>query len=112
MFKGDFFEVIDIVCKNVEIFKCFGGFLIGNLWVKLINVVDFVKCGLVVEGDDLFKVVVDCLVVDGVDILYIIGGDDINIIVVDLVVYLVENNYGFIVVGLLKIIDNDVVLIC
>ena len=55
-----------------------GGSPIGNSRVKLTNVADCVKRGLVKEGEDPLKVAADQLVKDGVDVLHTIGGDDTN----------------------------------
>ena len=85
-----------------------GGSPIGNSRVKLTNVKDCVKRGLVQEGQDPLKVAADQLVKDGVDVIHTIGGDDTNTTAADLAKYLAENNYPLIVVGLPKTIDNDV----
>jgi pyrophosphate--fructose-6-phosphate 1-phosphotransferase len=82
--------------------------LIGNSRVKLTNVKDCVKRGLVKEGQDPQKVAADQLVKDGVDILHTIGGDDTNTAAADLAAFLANNNYGLTVIGLPKTVDNDV----
>jgi pyrophosphate--fructose-6-phosphate 1-phosphotransferase len=86
-----------------------GGSPIGNSRVKLTNVADAVKRGLVQEGQDPLQVAADQLVADGVDVLHTIGGDDTNTTAADLAAYLKFNNYELTVVGLPKTIDNDVV---
>lgn len=86
----------------------FGGSPIGNSRVKLTNVKDCVKRGLVKEGQDPQKVAADQLVKDGVDVLHTIGGDDTNTAAADLAKFLKENNYELTVIGLPKTIDNDV----
>jgi len=86
----------------------FGGSPIGNSRVKLTNVKDCVKRGLVKEGQDPQKVAADQLVKDGVDVLHTIGGDDTNTAAAELAAFLKENNYKLTVVGLPKTIDNDV----
>lgn len=86
----------------------FGGSAIGNSRVKLTNVKDCVKRGLVKEGEDPQKVAADRLVADGVDVLHTIGGDDTNTAAADLAAFLKENDYDLTVVGLPKTIDNDV----
>lgn len=86
----------------------FGGSAIGNSRVKLTNVKDCVKRGLVKEGQDPQKVAADQLVKDGVDVLHTIGGDDTNTAAADLAAFLKANNYDLTVVGLPKTIDNDV----
>ena len=85
-----------------------GGSPIGNSRVKLTNMKDCVKRGLVSEGQDPRQVAADQLVKDGVDVLHTIGGDDTNIAAADLATYLAKNNYGLTVIGLPKTIDNDV----
>ena len=85
-----------------------GGSPIGNSRVKLTNVKDCVKRGLVQEGQDPQKVAADQLIKDGVDILHTIGGDDTNTAAADLAAFLAKNNYGLSVIGLPKTIDNDV----
>ena len=85
-----------------------GGSPIGNSRVKLTNVKDCVKRGLVKEGQDPQKVAADQLVRDGVDVLHTIGGDDTNTAAADLAAFLARNNYGLTVLGLPKTIDNDV----
>ena len=96
------------VRKNALLLTQHGGSPIGNSRVKLTNVRDCVKRGLVKEGEDPLKVAADQLVKDGVDVLHTIGGDDTNTTAADLAAYLAKNNYKLIVVGLPKTIDNDV----
>ncbi len=86
----------------------YGGSPIGNSRVKLTNVADCVKRGLVSEGQDPLKVAADQLTADQVDVLHTIGGDDTNTTAADLAAYLHDNNYELTVVGLPKTIDNDV----
>lgn len=85
-----------------------GGSPIGNSRVKLTNVKDCLKRGLIREGQDPQKVAADQLVKDGVDVLHTIGGDDTNTAAADLAAFLAKNNYGLTVIGLPKTIDNDV----
>ena len=85
-----------------------GGSPIGNSRVKLTNVKDCEKRGLVKAGENPLKVAADQLVKDAVDVLHTIGGDDTNTTAADLAAYLKENNYDLTVVGLPKTIDNDV----
>jgi pyrophosphate--fructose-6-phosphate 1-phosphotransferase len=86
-----------------------GGSPIGNSRVKLTNVKDCVKRGLVREGQDPLQVAAEQLVRDGVNVLHTIGGDDTNTTAADLAAYLAKNNYQLTVIGLPKTIDNDVV---
>ncbi len=108
LLKGESIEVTDAVRKNALVLTKHGGSPIGNSRVKLTNVKDCVKRGLVKEGEDPLKVAADQLVKDGVDVLHTIGGDDTNTTAADLAAYLAKNNYPLIVVGLPKTIDNDV----
>jgi pyrophosphate--fructose-6-phosphate 1-phosphotransferase len=108
LLKGESIPVTDEVRKNALVLTLHGGSPIGNSRVKLTNVADCVKRGLVREGEDPLKVAADQLVKDGVDVLHTIGGDDTNTTAADLAAYLARNNYPLIVVGLPKTIDNDV----
>ena len=108
LLKGESMAVTPEVRKNALILTRHGGSPIGNSRVKLTNVKDCVKRGLVKEGEDPLKVAADQLVKDGVGVLHTIGGDDTNTTAADLAKYLADNNYPLIVVGLPKTIDNDV----
>ena len=87
----------------------FGGSPIGNSRVKLTNVKDCVKRGLVAEGQDPLHVAAEQLTKDGIDVLHTIGGDDTNTTAADLAAYLHGNGYELTVVGLPKTVDNDVI---
>jgi len=87
----------------------FGGSPIGNSRVKLTNVDDLVKRGLVGEGQEPLAVAADQLTRDGVDVLHTIGGDDTSTTAADLAAYLERHGYDLTVVGLPKTIDNDVI---
>ena len=87
----------------------FGGSPIGNSRVKLTNVDDCVKRGLVKSGQNPLHVAAEQLSRDGVDVLHTIGGDDTNGTAADLAAYLRSNGYQLTVVGLPKTIDNDVI---
>ena len=108
LLKGESIKVTDEVRKNALLLTQHGGSPIGNSRVKLTNVADCVKRGLVKEGEDPLKVAADQLVKDGVDVLHTIGGDDTNTTAADLADYLAKNGYQLTVVGLPKTIDNDV----
>ncbi|GAA1769053.1 pyrophosphate--fructose-6-phosphate 1-phosphotransferase [Nocardioides hankookensis] len=95
--------------ERAHLLHDFGGSPIGNSRVKLTNVKDCVKRGLVAEGQDPLHVAAEQLTKDGVDVLHTIGGDDTNTTAADLAAYLHENGYELTVVGLPKTIDNDVV---
>ena len=86
-----------------------GGSPIGNSRVKLTNVKDCVKRGLVQEDQNPLHVAAEQLVKDGITILHTIGGDDTNTTAADLAAYLATNNYNLTVVGLPKTVDNDVI---
>jgi len=87
----------------------FGGSAIGNSRVKLTNVDDCVRRGLVQEGEIPLEVAAERLQEDGVEILHTIGGDDTNTTAADLAEYLEDHDYDLTVVGLPKTVDNDVV---
>ena len=108
LLEGRSVKVTPAVRKNIAALYTFGGSPIGNSRVKLTNVKDCVKRGLVKEGQDPQKVAAEQLVKDGVDVLHTIGGDDTNTAAADLAAYLAKNNYALTVVGLPKTIDNDV----
>jgi pyrophosphate--fructose-6-phosphate 1-phosphotransferase len=105
---GDSYTITPDARANAAVLHRFGGSPIGNSRVKLTNVKDCVKRGLVKEGEDPQKVAADQLVKDGVDILHTIGGDDTNTAAADLAAFLAKNNYGLTVIGLPKTVDNDV----
>ena len=85
-----------------------GGSPLGNSRVKLTNVDDCVKRGLVKAGQDPLAVAAKQLTEDGITILHTIGGDDTNTTAADLAAYLKKNDYALTVVGLPKTVDNDV----
>ena len=109
LLTGNSVEVTDEVRKKAPLLHRFGGSPIGNSRVKLTNVKDCVKRGLVQEGQDPLHVAAEQLERDGVDVLHTIGGDDTNGTAADLAAYLHEHGYELTVVGLPKTIDNDVV---
>lgn len=106
---GESLPVTDAVRKNASVLYKHGGSPIGNSRVKLTNVKDCVKRGLVKEGENPLEVAANQLTRDGVDVLHTIGGDDTNTTAADLAAFLAENNYELTVVGLPKTIDNDVI---
>ena len=105
---GDSYPVTPEIRAKAGLMHKFGGSPIGNSRVKLTNVKDCIKRGLVKEGQDPQKVAADQLIKDGVDILHTIGGDDTNTAAADLAAFLQRNNYGLTVIGLPKTVDNDV----
>ena len=106
---GDYYPVTAEVRANAALLQNFGGSAIGNSRVKLTNIKDCVKRGLVKEGEDPQKVAADQLIKDGVDVLHTIGGDDTNTAAADLAAFLAKNDYGLSVIGLPKTVDNDVI---
>ncbi len=106
---GEFVTITPEMRAEAGIFHRFGGSPIGNSRVKLTNVKDCVKRGLIPEGGNPLEAAAKQLTVDNVDVLHTIGGDDTNTTAADLAAYLAENDYELTVVGLPKTIDNDVI---
>lgn len=106
---GDSLRVSPVERAAAHVLLQHGGSPIGNSRVKLTNVKDCVKRGLVREGQNPLQVAAEQLVRDGVDVLHTIGGDDTNTTAADLAAFLAKNNYQLTVIGLPKTIDNDVV---
>jgi pyrophosphate--fructose-6-phosphate 1-phosphotransferase len=109
LLTGTSVEVTPEVRAEADRLHAFGGTPIGNSRVKLTNVKDCVKRGLISEGQDPLHVAAEQLSRDKVDVLHTIGGDDTNGTAADLAAYLRGNGYDLTVVGLPKTIDNDVV---
>jgi pyrophosphate--fructose-6-phosphate 1-phosphotransferase len=109
LLTGDRVEVTDEVRMAAGRLHAFGGSPIGNSRVKLTNVEDCVKRGLVKPGQDPLQVAAEQLSRDGIDVLHTIGGDDTNGTAAELAAYLRGNNYQLTVVGLPKTVDNDIV---
>ncbi|MBI2719447.1 MAG: pyrophosphate--fructose-6-phosphate 1-phosphotransferase [Rhizobiales bacterium] len=109
LLQGKSIAVTPEVRAHAHVLHAHGGSPLGNSRVKLTNVADCVKRGLVKEGEDPLTVAANQLVKDGITILHTIGGDDTNTTAADLAAYLAKNNYGLTVVGLPKTIDNDVI---
>ena len=105
---GDSIDISPAIRSQAHLLQAFGGSPIGNSRVKLTNIEDCVKRGLVAPGQDPQQVAADQLIADGVDVLHTVGGDDTNTAAADLATFLAKNNYGLGVVGLPKTIDNDV----
>jgi pyrophosphate--fructose-6-phosphate 1-phosphotransferase len=106
---GRSIEVTPEARAQAHVLHKHGGSPIGNSRVKLTNVDNCVKRGLIKEGENPLKVAADQLVRDGVTILHTIGGDDTNTMAAALAAFLHENGYELTVVGLPKTVDNDVV---
>jgi pyrophosphate--fructose-6-phosphate 1-phosphotransferase len=109
LLTGNSVEVTPDVRANAHRLHAFGGSPIGNSRVKLTNVKDCEKRGLIQAGQDPLHVAAEQLRRDGVDVLHTIGGDDTNGTAADLAAYLRSNGYELTVVGLPKTIDNDVI---
>ena len=109
LLQGNSIPVTPEVRRRAHVLHEHGGTPLGNSRVKLTNVADCVKRGLVKEGEEPLKVAASQLVKDGITILHTIGGDDTNTTAADLAAYLAANGYGLTVVGLPKTIDNDVI---
>jgi pyrophosphate--fructose-6-phosphate 1-phosphotransferase len=105
---GESIPVDAKIRKKAAVLHKHGGSPIGNSRVKLTNVKDCVKRGLVKKGQNPLEVAAKQLVKDGVDVLHTVGGDDTNTTAADLAAYLKDNSYDLTVVGLPKTIDNDV----
>ena len=108
LLKGESYLFPQSVRDHFERFYEFGGSPIGNSRVKLTNVEDCTRKGLVEEGQLPLEVAAERLKADKVDVLHTIGGDDTNTTAADLSAYLHEHGYDLTVVGLPKTIDNDV----
>lgn len=105
---GDSIKVTPEIRAKAHVLHRHGGSPIGNSRVKLTNVKDCLRRGLVQEGQNPQQVAADQLVRDGVDVLHTIGGDDTNTAAADLAAFLQRNSYALTVIGLPKTIDNDV----
>jgi pyrophosphate--fructose-6-phosphate 1-phosphotransferase len=109
LLTGTSVKVTDEVRATAGRLHAFGGSPIGNSRVKLTNVDDCVRRGLVQPGQNPLHVAAEQLSRDGVDVLHTIGGDDTNGTAADLAAYLGSNGHQLTVVGLPKTIDNDIV---
>lgn len=109
LLTGRSVEVTTEVRAAASRLHAFGGSPIGNSRVRLTNVDDCVKRGLVEPGQDPLQLAAEQLRRDGVDVLHTIGGDDTNGTAADLAAYLHGHGYQLTVVGLPKTIDNDVI---
>jgi len=102
--------VVDVLArKTASVLQSHGGSPIGNSRVKLTNIKDCVKRGLVKEGEDPLHVAAEQLKTDGITILHTIGGDDTNTQAAKVAAFLATHDYPITVVGMPKTIDNDVV---
>jgi diphosphate-dependent phosphofructokinase len=109
LLAGRTMPVTPEVRERAHLLHRFGGTPIGNSRVKLTNVADCLRRGLIREGQDPLQVAADRLAEDGVDVLHTIGGDDTNTTAADLAAHLHESGHELTVVGLPKTVDNDIV---
>ena len=105
---GNYITVTPEVRAAAGALQLHGGSPIGNSRVKLTNVKDCIKRGLVKDGQDPQRVAADQLIKDQVQVLHTIGGDDTNTAAADLSAFLEKEGYSMCVIGLPKTIDNDV----
>lgn len=108
LLTGDSITFTKEMREKAHLLHDLGGSPLGNSRVKLTNVKDAVKRGLVTEGDEPLDVAARQLTADGVDVLHTIGGDDTNLSARDLALHLRTQARELLVVGLPKTIDNDV----
>ena len=106
---GQSYVVTPEVRAQAAVLRNYGGSVIGNSRVKLTNVKDALKRGLIKEGQTPLDVAAAQLEKDGVDILHTVGGDDTNTTAADLAAHLQKHNYKLNVIGLPKTIDNDII---
>ncbi|MDP2138008.1 MAG: pyrophosphate--fructose-6-phosphate 1-phosphotransferase [Candidatus Didemnitutus sp.] len=106
---GDSIAVTPDMRGQAGVLRRYGGSPIGNSRVRLTNIEDCVKRGLVKAGQDPQAVAARQLKKDKVDVLHTIGGDDTNIAAADLATYLKRHGYHLTVIGLPKTIDNDII---
>ncbi|MBV9243401.1 MAG: pyrophosphate--fructose-6-phosphate 1-phosphotransferase [Methylobacteriaceae bacterium] len=108
LLTGEMVAVTAEVRAGAGILHRHGGSPLGNSRVKLSNVADCVKRGLVKEGQDPMQVAAERLTRDGITVLHTIGGDDTNTGAAELAGYLDKSGHRLTVVGLPKTVDNDV----
>ena len=93
LLKGESVAVTKEVRAGASVLQKHGGSPIGNSRVKLTNVADAVKRGLVKEGQLPLQVAAEQLTKDGITILHTIGGDDTSTTAADLAKFLADNGY-------------------
>ena len=109
LLKGKSYDFPSNITKNLGMLFTFGGSIIGNSRVKLTNVEDCEKRGLILPGENPLEKAAKQLMKDEINILHTIGGDDTNTIAAELSRYLQDIGYDLTVVGLPKTVDNDIV---
>lgn len=108
LLMGDSFDVTPAIRATAASWHSFGGSPLGNSRVKLSNVADCLKRGLIKEGEHPEAVAAKRLQEDQIDVLHTIGGDDTNTAAAGLAAFLEKNGYSLTVLGLPKTVDNDV----
>merc|ERR1740121_2059190 len=108
LLQGDFITVTPAIRATASALHKHGGSPIGNSRVKMTNVKDCLKRGLVKEGQEPQQVAADQLIKDEIEILHTIGGDDTNTAAADLAAFLEKQGYSMKVIGMPKTVDNDV----
>ena len=98
LLRGESIVITPEMREKAGVLHRYGGSPIGNSRVKLTNVKDCVKRGLVKEGENPLEVAHQ-LTKDGVDVLHTIGGDDTNTTTANLQLF-ADENYDLTVVGL------------
>ena len=106
LLKGDWLPVTAEVRATAHLLHKHGGSPLGNSRVKLTNIKDCEKRGLVKPGQIPLQAAAEQLTRDGITILHTIGGDDTNTTAADLAAWLAAHNYALTVVGLPKTVDN------
>jgi pyrophosphate--fructose-6-phosphate 1-phosphotransferase len=96
------------IVESADLLYKFGGSPLGNSRVKLTNVKDCQRRGLISDGQNPLQVAAEQLLRDKIDVLHTIGGDDTNTTAADLANYLGDGGYELRVIGLPKTIDNDI----
>jgi len=109
LLQGKSVAVTPDVRAHANILHGHGGSPLGNSRVKLTNVADCVKRGLVKEGDSPLTIAAERLKTDGITILHTIGGDDTSTTAAELASHLAAHGHELTVVGLPKTVDNDIV---
>ena len=109
LLKGQSYDFPSNITKNLGMLFTFGGSIIGNSRVKLTNVEDCEKRGLILPGENPLEKAAKQLMKDEITILHTIGGDDTNTMAAGLSRYLQDIGYDITVVGLPKTVDNDII---
>src|SRR5689334_3023655 len=84
LLQGKSLAVTPEIRARANVLHAHGGSPIGNSRVKLTNIADCVKRGLIKEGESPLKVAAERLKSGGATILHTIGGDDTSDTAADL----------------------------